>query len=1716
MSVKLILPGQARVAAGEKPYENVPNVTILAEAEVTGTLRTVAEPAVVEVADADEEHIVAEIDIGDGVKRWTALSQMLEDGTAKRKQSRVFGGVDVIEISPLAAEDASRGIFTWVFKGLKILRVDPAATAAKAALTVVLNKFEGKLETGLHRLDRSGSFAGAFDGGGAGAPYLLFLHGTASSTSGSFGKMFDKAEFQKLWDNHQGRVLALEHKSLSVSPIQNAVAAVTALPEGATLRLVSHSRGGLVGELLCLGDFHDSALEPFVSSKLPAHQGQAAELRQLRQLLRAKRLVIDKFVRVACPARGTVLAGKRLDIWASVILNAISKITVIEGPITDFLKETLLTLIKLRTKPEELPGLEAMMPGSPLVRFLRTHSSAADLAVISGDLEGSGFWKTLAVLATDAFYLQDHDLVVNTRAMYGGMRRERGSYYFFDKGAEVNHFSYFVNESTRKRLAAWMAGDKTGFTKFETSEERDYEASSRAQEEDRDKPLLIFIPGELGSALSNDAGRVWPDVTGLLRDGLHVLDPSVPLKAEIARECYGPLLASLASRYRVEEFAWDWRQGIGDAANALLAFIKNQQAPQIRFVTVSGGGLVVRAMAARDPKLWTDLVQKKKARVVMLGAPNRGTYWAAELVSGVAPLSEMLALIGNVTPKEAGARLAKCQSIVDLLPDALLPVDSAYAGRWNAIDVTLDDARLQAAANLRREIEYTFAGSQIYQIVGKTDETPGGLKMADGKLSIDWSAYGDGRVTYTSAAPRDIPAWRADVPHGSLIAYPPVHQAIVDILETGSTRALAQDIPAIVANTRSRAIERAQILFPEDEDLIAEVIGPRTDVAGQPMTSLRVSVTNGNVNAARHLVMVGHYLGDSIVNAEAVLDRLLDGALSRRFHLRIYPAAEGSNAVVFSGKKDGLKGAIVVGLGEVGKLTGEKLRRGVTDAALRYATSVLEMPHDGGKPPKSLAISSLLLGSNGGTSLDLEGSACAVVLGIIDANRALAAREVDLRFQDLEFIELYEVRAVAAANVLNAVKERIAPDLLASEALLIDSQLRTTDFIRFDAPASEYVGGWWRRVRVAQEAACECKGREGERELHFTVLTDRARAEKTIHAGSEDFVSSLVESAIKDQQFDQKTASALYELLIPNVVKDAAGDETDVVLIVDEHAAQYPWELCVDRFRGGITPGNQRNAKPLSTEIGLIRQLESVKFRVQPRTPSDNVAFVVGDTSVAGAPLKGAEREAREVAATLTAAGYDVKPFYCVSPHEFVRELYAHDYRILHIAAHGKYDRDDPRKSGIMLSLDRTLSSYQLEQLRVVPEFVFLNCCHIGQIQPGDVSRVAASTARALIEMGVGAVIAAGWAVDDQAAVTFANTFYKEFLAPGGTFGAAVKAARKATWQKHGHTNTWGAYQCYGNPAFALNHKTPPPQARTAKFCSRREYFTSFRCINADIQAGGGTEEHRDVLKVRLKQLRESLPAEWADGEMLAAYGAALAELGDYAAAIEALDEALRAETATMPIRAVEQLANFLSRHAATQNPDEAEKLLTRANELLNWLTTWGKTSERLSLYAAMWKRRAIIAKTAAARTKALQKAGDYYKEASQHAIDVERQFSPYAALGYLLMHGLANPSARPGLLVELDGWTSAIELAAANTLDVWGRLYPLDARLTRAVLKDQAAQTTDLPELYSNVVKHHGTERTRETLKEHFLLVNKALRDSKQHPLAKAVERIRKAVMPA
>ena len=269
--------------------------------------------------------------------------------------------------------------------------------------------------------------------------------------------------------------------------------------------------------------------------------------------------------------------------------------------------------------------------------------------------------------------------------------------------------------------------------------------------------------------------------------------------------------------------------------------------------------------------------------------------------------------------------------------------------------------------------------------------------------------------------------------------------------------------------------------------------------------------------------------------------------------------------------------------------------------------------------------------------------------------------------------------------------------------------------------------------------------------------------------------------------------------------------------------ANLPWELML------------ADQEPLAVTAAVIRQLASSQFRRQVRQTLASLAYVIGNPSTAnffatfpvpGAqpsdalePLDGAEREAEIVGETLRRHGYAVEQ--AIGPErkalDVMNALYQKSYRIVHIAAHGMFEQravDGSARSGVVLSDGLLLGAAEIGQMEIVPDLVFLNCCHLAKInaRPVAYNRLAYSVARELIEIGVRCVVAAGWAVDDDAAYTFAETFYQNILQDNLQFGDAVFAARRETYRKHGGSITWGAYQAYGDPGWRVN----PGGVRTA------------------------------------------------------------------------------------------------------------------------------------------------------------------------------------------------------------------------------------------------------------------------------------------------------------
>ena len=366
-----------------------------------------------------------------------------------------------------------------------------------------------------------------------GKPLLVFVHGTFSNTSSSFEKLWSQHPHQvrALFAKYANRVYGLEHPTLGVSPISNALALVQALPKGARLHLVTHSRGGLVAEVLA----RICANPKLGSDELALFKGneyktQRDALTKLATEVRTRNIQVERIVRVACPARGTLLASKRLDAYVSVFKWTLELAGI---PVAPVLLEFLGEVAQRRADVELIPGLAAQIPDSPLIRWLHAvdEAIAGELRVVAGDIEGDSVTSWLKTLMADAFYWTDNDLIVQTSSMYGGAPRAEGASFVLDQGGKVSHFNYFTNERTAEAIVnaliqntpagfrvigplSWAGESSTGLRGLRRGADDGIPAS--------EKPAVFLLPGILGSNLKVGGKRIW--LGWRLINGLKKLD----------------------------------------------------------------------------------------------------------------------------------------------------------------------------------------------------------------------------------------------------------------------------------------------------------------------------------------------------------------------------------------------------------------------------------------------------------------------------------------------------------------------------------------------------------------------------------------------------------------------------------------------------------------------------------------------------------------------------------------------------------------------------------------------------------------------------------------------------------------------------------------------------------------------------------------------------------------------------------------------------------------------------------------------------------------------------------------------------------------------------------------------------------------------------------------------------------------------------------------
>lgn len=1389
----------------------------------------------------------------------------------------------------LEAGTPTRGLLgNVVLKALEVLTGFAKDQAVDFAASQVVAKVDGQVEAGVYTLTPDslpklkGSGRRVVQLPESSEPMLVLIHGTFVETTSTFGKLWlnHPQRVRQLFQHYGGRVYALEHQTLGKSPVDNALELVRALPKGARLHLATHSRGGLVAEVLARLAHQRSfgaADEVFFAGA--AFAGQRQQLQQLAAEMKARDVRVERVVRVACPARGTLLASRRLDAYLSVLKWAIEATGVPLLPaVLDFLSE----VARRRASPELLPGLQAMMPDTPLLNWLNAApmAIAGELRVVAGDMEGDSLGSWLKTLLTDAYYWTDNDIVVQTSSMYAGAPRAGGASFLLDQGAKTTHFAYFVNPRTVEAVVDGlvMAQAPAGFAPIGPLSWAGKDAGGVRGKEgggapDPARPAVFVLPGILGSNLAAGGRRIWLGL-GLV-GGLDELSYVPGTQDKVQPDgaiglVYDKLIRHLADTHEVIEFAYDWRLPIEQEARRLAVAVtkaldaRNSTGTAVQLLAHSMGGVLARCLQLEAPAVWKRLMAHTQARLLMLGTPNGGSWAPMQVLSGDDTMGNALAAFGSpLADRQARRIMAGMPGFLQLqagLLDPAMKLDRSET--WAAL-AKADYERLQqanwwhryageamqaayhwgmppqdvldAAKALRQRLDDqrdkalpAFA-DKLLLVVGRAAATPVAFEEGEqGFVYLD-APDGDGRVPLQSALLPGVKTWQLGCEHGSLPSERSAFPAFVELLQTGSTAALpplaitrgngAAERQALVKSRPSRTRRSTRPAGSPASVFGDSVSSDSSDDSNVRSTVLELRVLNGNLSFVGEPLLVGHYPASELTGTEAVVNRMVGGTLSAALAAGLYPSAAGTHQVFTNTRIDPdnpWREPRPHSVLVVGLGDEGELREAELANSVRQG--VLSWAQRQAEKRGAAApprLAATLLGS-GGLGISAGAAARAIARGVADANqRALAAGWPAV--QRLTLVELYLDRATDAWNGLHLLAE-VHKDQF---ALLPEIDTGIGPLRR--QPDSGYRGALYDLIRATTR---------GEGCLEFVLDSRRARTEVRSQRTQTPLLREMVKAAATDQNDNPTLGRTLFQLLVPTEIEPFLGSADRMVLELDAGTAALPWEL----LDTGAGAGDDR--RPWALRAQLMRRLQKTAAPGKPRDASaDHDVLVIGEPLVppGWSELPGARAEALAVEAALTQDGR-LAPEKVVAlvdqpnAQTVIGTLLSRPWRIVHISGHGEAPTGlevngalppGTHGGGVVLSGNHHLGPAEIAAMRVVPELVFVNCCSLSQFDSGQALREGFDPSE-FAAVVADALIAKG--VRCVIACGWpvndgpAADFARSFygrLLDGARFIDAVGAAREACWKAMPDGKSWAAYQCYGDPNWVYRSGTGDAQAPT-------------------------------------------------------------------------------------------------------------------------------------------------------------------------------------------------------------------------------------------------------------------------------------------------------------
>lgn len=1319
---------------------------------------------------------------------------------------------------------------------------------------------------------------------------LLFLHGTFSSFDNAFRDLKATDTWKYLHTKYD-KILAFDHQTISKSPIENALKLLEFLPDEIDLDIITHSRGGLIADVICRFDrrnsqkgFLEEEIQLLVSSisKNNKEENIAKIKQDLEVLPEKKSITINQIMKIASPSGGTSLMTKRLDHYLNFILNALIFSVGGGNPLINIIKELLLEVLERRMSVNAAPGLWAMSPDSEFQKVINNRDIAVKSKIycISGDgAIGESLKNTLFVIMSNLFYLNNNDWVVDTKSMKKGIYNYNGGIYeYYLSGSDINHFLYFKNDRVRNQLVLFSDENITQEQfKFISRENMDRGwidqltyGSFSTPESTGKRPVFLIIPGIMGSTLKNENERLWANLPNFFKGGF-VKNLSYTKKDVVAYGAIASFYEKMADKLSkigdVEIFPYDWREDIAKTAERLDDRLKTMVAfNQVTILAHSMGGLLVKNLIGRESKSnWHKLMESSNNKTLFFGTPWNGSHLILNIFTGEHSKVKLLSRIDPFHSKnEVITTVSEFPGVLQLLP---FNKDFADNNLWKSYENAKEGFVIPK--NLKPYIDYKDKTQniriddfkdRIFYIAGQDKSTLSDIEVDESngiekyKLKYKYTNAGDGSTVWEYSIPKnDLHAKNiiyTNAKHENLLKEDEIYNLIIKIYNNEKIDSRYNNPKIRSEKSEFRSSTYVDYPYTNEEiynGILYENDFEEKDSDVNKNTPLIVSVFNGDIKFAHYPLMVGHFKNDGIYSAEKRLDHLLKNKLSERHSFGLYPSSIGDSEIIFQFSEQ-TKGGIIIGLGKQDELSGFNLTKAIESAVLKY--SILYRDNEQGKEHDiypELSLSSVLIGSNY-AGLSINESISSIISGIKKANEKIILLDNGQKtIGRLEIVEYYE-------DIAQQAYKELYNEYLDDDNIEIEGSFKTGSGSKKRILRSDR-SSWWQTFTTS--AIYSKNSNFFNRNiigLTHTANSGRARIDQKTVDGNMKLVEFYVKEFSSERSYDQNFSKTLFELLIPNDFKSILKQQKNISWKLDDYSAQFPWEMLHDYTT---------SYEPAFIKTGMIRQLYTDEYQVNPNTIENKKAIVINPdyTDNPKFPdLPAAKAEAESVRNILKNNQFETTDLIDSKTGDIINSLFSSEYKIIHISGHGIYEEDKEQnilRSGIVLGDEILLDPDTIKQLSAIPEFIFINCCYSGKINTQikderHINRVslAASIGTQLIKMGVKAVVISGWAVEDSAAKTFSEVLYKQ-LFKGKEFGEAVKFARKECYTKHRNTNTWAAYQCYGEYYYKLVNQNAVEDV-TDFFMTESIAKIELENIISDIKAGNPVHDYLEKIKNRV------------------------------------------------------------------------------------------------------------------------------------------------------------------------------------------------------------------------------------------------------------------------